>query len=69
MGKDSDAASGTAVTAVGDLPEFPGSDFLPHHAASWLENTTAKLGDLKLLAVANGREHPAAHCASLTLRL
>ena len=43
MGKDYDAASGTAVTAVGDLPEFPGSDFLAHHAASWLwlENTTA----------------------------
>ena len=28
MGKDYDAAS---TTAVGDLPKFPGSDFLAHH--------------------------------------
>ena len=62
MGKDYDSASGSAVTAVGDLPEFPGSDFLTHHATTWMENATAKLGDMKLLAVANGREHPAAAC-------
>ena len=55
MGKEHDAAQTT--TAYGELPEFPGSDFLAHHATTWLENATAKLGDLKLLAVANGREH------------
>ena len=60
MGKEHDAAQTT--TAYGELPEFPGSDFLAHHATTWLENATAKLGDLKLLAVANGREHPAAAC-------
>ena len=27
-----------------------------------MENATAKLGDLKLLAVANGRDHPTAAC-------
>ena len=62
MGKDHDASSGSTATSLGDLPEFPGSDFLAHHATTWLENATAKLGDLKLLAVANGREHPAAAC-------
>ena len=62
MGKDHDASSGPAATSLGDLPEFPGSDFLAHHATTWLENATAKLGDLKLLAIANGREHPAAAC-------
>ena len=59
MGKDYDSAS---TTAVGDLPKFPGSDFLAHHAKTWMENATAKLGDMKLLAIANGREHPAASC-------
>ena len=51
MGKEHDAAQTT--TAYGELPEFPGSDFLAHHATTWLENATAKLGDLKLLAVAD----------------
>ena len=62
MGKDSDASTGIPSTAIGDLPEYPGSDYLAHNAATWLENATAKLGDLKLLAVANGRDHPTAAC-------
>ena len=62
MGRDSDVSSGNTSTAIGELPEYPGSDFLAHNAATWLENATAKLGDLKLLAVANGRDHPAAAC-------
>ena len=57
MGKDTDASTGIPSTAIGELPEYPGSDFLAHNAATWLENATAKLGDLKLLAVANGRDH------------
>ena len=63
MGKDNDVAGGAnSTTSPGALPEFPGSDFLAHNAATWMENTIATLGDLKLLAVANGREHPAAAC-------
>ena len=62
MGRDSDSTSSFATSAAGDLPEFPGSDFLAHHATTWMENATAKLGDMKLLAIANGREHPAAAC-------
>ena len=59
MGRDSDVAGGTSTTtSAGSLPEFPGSDFLAHNAATWMENATATLGDLKLLAVANGRKHP-----------
>ena len=59
MGKDNDVAGGAnSTTSPGTLPEFPGSDFLAHNAATWMENTIATLGDLKLLAVANGREHP-----------
>ena len=49
MGKDTDASTGIPSTASGELPEYPGSDFLAHNAATWLENATAKLGDLKLL--------------------
>ena len=30
MGKDHDASSGSTATSLGDLPEFPGSDFLAH---------------------------------------
>ena len=41
MGKEHDAAQTT--TAYGELPEFPGNDFLAHHATTWLENATAKL--------------------------
>ena len=63
MGRDSDVAGGASTTtSAGSLPEFPGSDFLAHNAATWMENTIATLGDLKLLAVANGREHPDAAC-------
>ena len=63
MGKDNDVAGGAnTTTSAGSLPEFPGSDFLAHNAATWMENTIATLGDLKLLAVANGREHLDAVC-------
>ena len=62
MGRDTDASTGIPSTTIGELPEYPGSDFLAHNAATWLENTTAKLGYLKLLAVANGRDHPTAAC-------
>ena len=51
MGRDSDASTGIPSTAIGELPEYPGTDYLAHNAATWLENATAKLGDLKLLAV------------------
>ena len=63
MTKDTDATSDRYTTAsAGALPEYPGTDCLAHQAATWMENTTAVLGDLKLLAVANGREHPDAAC-------
>ena len=62
MARDTNASSSTPSTAIGELPEYPGSGFLAHNAATWLENATAKLGDLKLLAVANGRDHPTAAC-------
>ena len=56
MTKDNDVASDRyTTTSNGSLPEYPGSDCLAHQAATWMENTTAALGDLKLLAVANGR--------------
>ena len=42
MGKDHDASSGSTATSLGDLPEFPGSDFLAHHATTWLENATLR---------------------------
>ena len=54
------------VAGIRPMPLDPGSHCLAHHhqAATWMETpvTTAVLGDLKLLAVANGRERPDASC-------